>query len=123
VVTVATSNFTEALDEAFKSRADVSIEVPLPDVDAITKILTQTLTDFATAYPALAQLAGEKRLAAVAKSLVGADGRQVRKVVTDAMSRTIETVLDPGKLTLAQLQDAAAGLAIGTSHGGRNAAA
>jgi len=43
----------------------------------------------------------------VAKSLVGADGRQVRKVVTDAMSRTIETVLDPGKLTLAQLQEAA----------------
>ena len=123
VVTVATSNFTEALDEAFKSRADASIEVPLPDVEAITAILTQTLTDFATAYPALAHLAGEKRLAAVAKSLVGADGRQVRKVVTDAMSRTIETVLDPEKLTLAQLQDAASGLAIGTIHGGRNAAA
>jgi SpoVK/Ycf46/Vps4 family AAA+-type ATPase len=123
VVTVATSNFTEALDEAFKSRTDASIEVPPPDVEAIKVILSQTLSDFATAYPSLATLAAEKRLASVAKSLLGADGRQVRKVITDAMSRNIETVLDPGSLTLAQLQDAAGGLTIGASQGGRNAAA
>ena len=123
VVTVATSNFTEALDEAFKSRTDASIEVPLPNVEAITMILTQTLSDFATAYPSLATLAAEKRLASVAKRLVGADGRQMRKIVTEAMSRNIETVVDPGKLTLDQLQDAAAGLTIGTSQGGRDAAA
>jgi pachytene checkpoint protein 2 len=123
MVTVATSNFTEALDEAFKSRTDASIEVPLPDAAAITAILTQTLNDFATAYPSLASLAGEKRLPSVAKRLVGADGRRVRKVVTDAMTRNIETVLDPGSLTLAQLEESAAGLATGASQGGRNAAA
>jgi AAA+ superfamily predicted ATPase len=123
VVTVATSNFTEALDEAFKSRADASIEVPLPDAEAISVILKQTLTDFATQYPSLASLAAEKRLPSVAKRLVGADGRQVRKVITDAMTRNIETVLDPGSLTLAQLEEAAAGLTIGASRGGRNAAA
>lgn len=123
MVTIATSNFTEALDEAFISRSDASIEVPLPDVEAITMILSQTLNDFAAEYPSLAALAGDKRLSAVAKQLVGADGRQVRKVITDAMSRRIETVLEPGCLTLVQLQDAAGGLTIGTSKGRRNAAA
>lgn len=123
MVTIATSNFTEALDEAFKSRADASIEVPLPGVDAIAVILSQTLNDFAGAYPSLASLASDKRLASVAKQLLGADGRQVRKVITDAMSRRIETVLDPGSLTLAQLEETATGLTIGAAQGGRHAAA
>ena len=47
----------------------------------------------------------------------------MRKVITDAMTRNIETVLDPGGLTLAQLEEAAGGLSIGVSSGGRNAAA
>jgi pachytene checkpoint protein 2 len=122
IVTVATSNFTDALDDAFKSRADASIEVPLPDASAIAAILTQTLNDFAVAYAPLASLASDKRLTTIAKRLVGADGRQVRKLITDAMSTGLETVSDPGKLTIAQLEEAITGL--GTSgSGGRNAAA
>ncbi|HUY08002.1 MAG TPA: AAA family ATPase [Candidatus Dormibacteraeota bacterium] len=123
LVVVATSNFAEALDEAFKSRADASIEVPMPDAKAITTILKQTLTDFGVAYAELVTLAGDKRLPAVAKLLAGADGRQVRKVIADAMSRQIETVLNPGSLTLAQLQEAAGSLVITTSQGGRDATA
>jgi AAA+ superfamily predicted ATPase len=123
LVTIATSNFTEALDEAFKSRTDASIEIPLPDAEAITAILGQTLNDFAAAYPPLASLSADKRLSSIAQRLVGADGRQVRKVVTDAMSRSIETVQDPGRLTLAQLRDTAADLTVGTPRGGRHAAA
>jgi AAA+ superfamily predicted ATPase len=122
IVTVATSNFTEALDDAFKSRADVSIEVPLPDVNAITAILTQTLTDFATSYPSLNSLAENRGLSAVAAKLHGADGRQVRKLITDAMAQDLDTVRDPGRLTLEQLRDAAAGITI-AAPGGRHAAA
>ncbi len=123
VVMVATSNFTDALDEAFKSRTDASIEVPLPDAEAISVILAQTLSDFATADPSLTSLATDRRLSSVAERLVGADGRKVRKVVTDAMTRHIETVMEPGSLTFAQLEDAAAGLTIGAPRGGRDAAA
>lgn len=123
IVTVATSNFTDALDEAFKSRADASIEVPLPSVDAIASILIQTLNDFATVYPALTTLAADKRITAIAKRLEGADGRQVRKAVSDAMSRNIDTVLDPGSLSISQLEEATAGIANGSALGGRNAAA
>lgn len=123
IVTIATSNFTAALDEAFKSRADASIKVPLPDVEAILAILGQTLSDFSVAYPPLALLAAEKRLSSVAKQLVGADGRQVRKVITDAMSRSIETVQDPSRLTLVQLLDSAKATTISAPQDGRDAAA
>ncbi len=111
LVTVATSNFTEALDDAFKSRADAAIEVPLPDVAGITAILRRTLTDFATAYPPLGRLATDAALARVAQRLVGIDGRQARKLVTDAMTRRRETVLDPGSLTMADLELAASSIA------------
>jgi AAA+ superfamily predicted ATPase len=121
IVTIATSNFTAALDEAFKSRADASIEVPLPSAEAIETILGQTLGDFAVAYPSLALLGTQKRLSLVAKRLVGADGRQVRKVITDAMSRAIGTVQDPGSLTMDQLLEAASLARNDTKKGGRDA--
>src|SRR4051794_36450385 len=86
VIFVATSNFTEALDEAFVSRADVAVEVPLPEPAAIQAILVKTLTDFAAAYPKLAKLADAPGLETVARRLKGADGRRVRKVVTTALA-------------------------------------
>lgn len=49
IYTVATSNFIEALDCAFVSRADIHVEVPLPGKDAVDAILASTLTDFAKA--------------------------------------------------------------------------
>lgn len=122
IVTIATSNFTDALDEAFISRTDASINVPLPDFEAIHIILSKTLNDFGVVYPSLAALAGDKKISKVAKQLVGLDGRQVRKVVTHAMSRNIETVLEPSRLTLTQLHDAAVDLAILSPQRSKNAA-
>lgn len=106
LVTIATSNFTAGLDEAFKSRADASILVPLPGETAILAILEHTLVSFAIAFPDLTALSREPGIRQVARQLVGLDGRQVRKFVTDAMSRRIETVLDPGSLTLSDLKQA-----------------
>jgi pachytene checkpoint protein 2 len=108
IIFVATSNFSEALDEAFISRADVAVEVPLPDPAAIRAILVKTLTDFATAYPKLANLADAPGLETVARRLKGADGRRVRKVVTTALAVRRETVLDPEALTIKDLTEAAA---------------
>jgi SpoVK/Ycf46/Vps4 family AAA+-type ATPase len=107
VIFVATSNFTEALDEAFISRADVAVLIPLPDAAAISAILKRTLTDFAVAYPKLADLADSPGLETAARRLTGCDGRRVRKVVTSALARRRETVLDPQQLTIKDLSDAA----------------
>ncbi|MFY0407932.1 AAA family ATPase [Solicola sp. PLA-1-18] len=107
VFTVATSNFIEALDEAFVSRADIVVTVPLPTKDAVQAILAATLTDFSAAYPALGRLAKDSGLAKVAGKLEGIDGRGLRKLVSTAMLARTETTLDPNKLTLADLRVAA----------------
>ena len=111
IFTVATSNFIEALDGAFVSRADLVVEVPRPGKEAVSAILTSTLTDFAEAFPALKRLAEDPRLDEAAKLLVGQDGRGVRKLVSAAMLTRNETTLDPGQLTIEDLLTAARNLA------------
>lgn len=98
IVTIATSNFTSALDDAFRSRADMSLEIPLPGVDAAVAIVRDTLRGFSVAYPQLATLANSADLEALGADLVGLDGRQIRKLVTEAMAQRREVVLDPGAL-------------------------
>lgn len=107
VFTVATSNFIDALDEAFVSRADIVVTVPLPTKDAVHAILATTLADFGAAYPALGRLAKDPGLVEVAGALEGLDGRGLRKLVSAAMLARTETTLDPNKLTLTDLRLAA----------------
>lgn len=107
VFTVATSNFIDALDEAFVSRADIVVTVPLPTKDAVQAILAATLADFGAAYPALGRLATDPGLAEVAGALEGLDGRRLRKLVSAAMLARTETTIDPNKLTLTDLRLAA----------------
>jgi AAA+ superfamily predicted ATPase len=96
---VATSNFTSALDDAFLSRSDAAILVPLPSREALHQILVSTLLTLADAFPALRDLASSPGVAQVADMAVGLDGRRARKVVFEALSRRLDTVLDPTLLT------------------------
>src|SRR6266540_835624 len=127
LLVAATSNFTDTLDEAFLSRCDAAILIPLPSPAAIAQILAATLRDFAALDLALGRLAESPMLARVAARLDGIDGRQARKLVTEAMARRLDTVLDPGALTpadlLAAAEDWAAGRIHRPSRGDRDAAA
>ena len=105
---VATSNFTTALDGAFLSRSDAAILVPLPGRDAVQQILKTTLLALADAFPGLRELASSPGLAVVADRAVGLDGRRVRKLVFEALSLRLDTVLDPATLTEQDLAAAAA---------------
>ena len=107
LVFVATSNFVGALDEAFLSRVDVHIRVPAPDELGIAKILKHALESMAAAYPGLDELACDGGIERVAVRLAGADGRRVRKTITEAMLGRQETVLDPGSTTIDDLLAAA----------------
>jgi SpoVK/Ycf46/Vps4 family AAA+-type ATPase len=122
IVTVATSNFTSGLDEAFVSRADVAISVPLPDANALGVILQDTLHGYASAFPQLARLANSSTLKRVATALVGVDGRAARKLVADAAARRIETAIDPGQLTVNDLLAAAQDPGLDRSEAERGAA-
>ena len=103
IFVVATSNFTSVLDEAFRSRVDVEIEVPLPNAQATLKILQSTLRAMSGEFPALAALADDPRLDRVAHGMTGIDGRRIRKSVVEAMAGRKETVFDPGRLTVEDL--------------------
>jgi pachytene checkpoint protein 2 len=107
LIFVATSNFTGAIDEAFLSRADVAIYVPTPDVPGVWAILKTTLEAMSAAFPPLAQLARKPQLEKVAKALAGIDGRRVRKTVSEAMLGRLDTVIQPGDLTVEDLMSAA----------------
>lgn len=116
---IATSNFTTALDEAFLSRSDAAIFVPLPQAAALREILASTLLSMASAYPALRALAEAPGLADLAQAAVGLDGRRARKVVFEALAQRLDTVLDPGALTE---QDLAAAIGDTTQRGAGDAA-
>jgi SpoVK/Ycf46/Vps4 family AAA+-type ATPase len=125
LIFVATSNFTGAIDEAFLSRADVAIHVPTPDVPGVFAILKATLEAMSTAFPPLGQLARRPQLEQVAKALAGMDGRRVRKTVSEAMLGRLETVIQPGDLTIEDLMSAAGRIQtsdqlVQTMSGGRN---
>lgn len=122
LLTVATSNFTGALDAAFVSRTDLALEVPLPDLAGATAILERVLGDFGVAYPGIARLASGPGLRAVAADLVGLDGRRIRKVVTEALAMRRETVLDPNALTLDDLRRAGGQMRTDAREGERAAA-
>lgn len=111
IIFIVTSNFPEGLDEAFLSRADVVIPVPLPSAEALHEILADTLRQLGSGYPELAKLAVAPDLRGVAERIEGADGRQARKLVTAALALKQRTVLDPNKLAIDALNDAVATLA------------
>ncbi|HEX8647656.1 MAG TPA: AAA family ATPase [Thermoleophilaceae bacterium] len=123
IIFVATSNFTTALDEAFRSRADLALEIPLPDEVALRAILERTLTDFGKAYPKLAMISQDPHLGQVARELVGLDGRRIRKVVTEALAGNRRTVLDPNSLETSDLLQIARRLKVARQQEVRRAAA
>ncbi|CAI3794039.1 hypothetical protein GLGCALEP_00850 [Pseudomonas sp. MM221] len=50
---IATSNFPQAVDEAFTSRCDLVLEIPLPNREACGQILTSCLSDLGKFFPQL----------------------------------------------------------------------
>jgi pachytene checkpoint protein 2 len=107
LLAVATSNFTDTLDEAFLSRCDTAIMIPLPTAAAMAQILAATLRDFAALDPALGRLAASPMITQIAALLEGIDGRQARKFISETMTRRLDIVLNPGALTPADLLAAA----------------
>jgi pachytene checkpoint protein 2 len=96
VLFVTTTNFIEAVDEAFLSRADLVMEFSLPDADAIRGILEHALGELAVQWPALAPMArDERRLGELAAMCQGWDGRRIRKLVLAALAQRLEVARDP----------------------------
>lgn len=104
---VATSNFSQAVDQAFMSRCDLVLEVPLPDKDACSLILTDCLRGLSTTFKPVAELIKSNELPHVVGELVGLDGRAIRKAVAGALTIRREVAAAPGKLEVQDLLQAA----------------
>jgi AAA+ superfamily predicted ATPase len=99
VLFVTTTNFIEAVDEAFLSRADLVMRFALPDRETIAKILESAIGELAVQWPALLPLAHDTgRASELAGMCEGWDGRRVRKLVLAALAQRLEVARDPSLL-------------------------
>lgn len=115
---IATSNFPEAVDKAFTSRCDLVMQIPIPDEDACSKILTDCLTGLATTYPPIGKLISSSGFRACAKECVGLDGRAIRKMVANALASRPSTAMNPETVTIADLLAAAKSAKVNRMGGG-----
>jgi AAA+ superfamily predicted ATPase len=100
---VATSNFPQAVDSAFKSRCDLVMEVPLPGKQACKQILTDCLQELAKTFPGVARVATSALFDTCAAEAVGLDGRAIRKAVANALAAEPNVAMDPNKMTVSHL--------------------
>ncbi|MCT8331861.1 AAA family ATPase [Albidovulum sediminis] len=104
---IATSNFPEAVDAAFTSRCDLVMTIPLPDKNACGLILRDCLAGLGKTFEPIAKLAVSSGVDRAALECVGLDGRAIRKMVTNALASSMKTAMNPERLTLDDLIDAA----------------
>ena len=104
---IATSNFSQAIDLAFFSRADLVVTLDLPGPDARRKILVETLNALAEAFPKVKEVAAAAGFEQAVKACDGLDGRRIRKIVASACTFDKETALNPSRLTAMDLLRAA----------------
>lgn len=108
VLFVTTTNFIDAVDEAFLSRADLVMRFALPDRDTIERILASAIGELAVQWPALLPLAQDAaRLSELAALCDGWDGRRIRKLILAALAQRLDVARDPAKLSWEDLFAAA----------------
>jgi AAA+ superfamily predicted ATPase len=99
VLFVTTTNFMEAVDEAFLSRADLVMRFALPDVETIAKILESALGELAVQWPALLPLTKDpSKVMELARLCEGWDGRRIRKLMLAALAQRLDVARDPARL-------------------------
>lgn len=108
VLFVTTTNFIDAIDDAFLSRADLVMHFALPDAGTIANILQHSLAELAVQWPELRPLSEARgEIAAVAGLCAGWNGRQVRKLVLAALAQRLEVARNPALLSFQDLREAA----------------
>ncbi len=108
VLFVTTTNFIDAIDDAFLSRADLVMHFALPSAETIANILRHSLAELAVQWPSLKPLSeAQGDIKEVAALCAGWNGRQVRKLVLAALAQRLEVAKSPALLTFDDLREAA----------------
>jgi len=104
---IATSNFPQAIDAAFLSRADLIQPIDLPGQEACKGILISTIQELTNSFPKLKDIPAHHQFNKLASDCQGLDGRRIRKLVVAACTFDKRTALDPNRLTIEDLLRAA----------------
>jgi SpoVK/Ycf46/Vps4 family AAA+-type ATPase len=104
---VATSNFPEAVDEAFTSRCDLVLEIPKPNAQACKQILSSCLSELGSTFESIRNLPSAAGFDILTQEVQGLDGRAIRKVVGSALTLRKRVAVDPNELTMQDLIHAA----------------
>jgi pachytene checkpoint protein 2 len=108
VLFVSTTNFIEAIDEAFLSRADLVMHFALPDAETVAAILQHSLAELAVQFPELRNLEkGIAEIREISSLCLGWNGRQVRKLLLAALAQRLEVAKNPALLSFDDLREAA----------------
>ncbi|MBI1979904.1 MAG: AAA family ATPase [Elusimicrobia bacterium] len=95
ILFIATSNFSEAIDRAFISRADLVEFIDKPDKAACREILKDSLSALAAQWPEVQRLLKGNDFERAAEMCVGLDGREIRKAVLGACTFSKDVALNP----------------------------
>lgn len=101
VLIIATTNFDDAVDDAFVSRADIVHRFVVPDADARAAILKNTILAIDAHYPGAASVITDPEFRHAVDAGDGLDGRTLRKAV--AAAAAMEPNLDFAALTADRL--------------------
>ncbi|MEQ7154150.1 AAA family ATPase [Brevundimonas aurifodinae] len=101
ILLIATTNYPQAVDAAFLSRADLIETIPPPNAEARAEIIRDTLDALARQWPKVAGLGRDMALFVTASN--GMDGRRLRKAVVGALAGSLATARDPNLVTSQQL--------------------
>ena len=103
------TNFLQAVDEAFLSRADLVVELPLPGAGARAQIVAAALDDLSGLWPGLKPLAADDQLhAELSRATEGWDGRRLRKLPLRVIGAAPRLARDPDQMTCDDLRAAVA---------------
>lgn len=94
---IATTNFENAVDRAFISRADWIERIGPPNAEARMIIFDEMIDAFANEWPKLTVL--KKGAPKFVELTAGLDGRRIRKAFMSAFAAKIEIARDPALLT------------------------
>ncbi len=101
VYTVATSNLPKAIDRAFFDRADMAFYVDLPSKELRQKVLADVLGEFNRATGGATPLPnGSRDWEMLLEVTEGFSGRQLRKLVVEAITASDDLARNPAKLRL-----------------------
>ncbi|MFN3668108.1 MAG: AAA family ATPase [Brevundimonas sp.] len=120
VLLIATTNYPQAVDSAFLSRADLIEYIPPPNNEARAEIIRDTLDGLGRQWPSILKLGGDMSLFVTASS--GMDGRRLRKAVVSALAGSLASARDPNLVTSQQVLAAIKASAQANKEVGREAA-